>query len=338
MSFDAQPWTEPGVYQVAPGVHRIPLPMPNDGLRAVNVYVIEDGDGVVLIDSGWEIDEAKEQLAGALGELGYELADVHRFLITHMHRDHYTMAVRLRREFGTRIVLGVGERPSLEVIISGDENREMGDLVRWGVKGGMNMSEMGVDPADSHGIYELPDEWLTGETDIALTDRTLRAVPTPGHTNGHFVFIDQESSLLFAGDHVLPHITPSIGLQPVVTRSALTDYLASLQLLLSYPDSRLLPAHGPVSPSAHVRVKELLAHHDDRLSETLASVREGATTAFESAQALGWTRRRRAFDELNMFNRFLAIGETAAHLEHLVKLDRLTQNTVDGVATYAVTE
>ncbi|MQA62446.1 MAG: MBL fold metallo-hydrolase, partial [Actinophytocola sp.] len=149
MCFDAQPWTEPGVYQVAPGVHRIPLPMPNDGLRAVNVYVIEDGDGVVLIDSGWEIDEAKEQLAGALGELGYELADVHRFLITHMHRDHYTMAVRLRREFGTRIVLGAGERPSLEVILSGDQTREMGELARWGVKGGFSMAEMGVNPADS---------------------------------------------------------------------------------------------------------------------------------------------------------------------------------------------
>lgn len=338
MSFDAQPWTEPGVYQVAPGVHRIPLPMPNDGLRAVNVYVIEDGDGVVLIDSGWEIDEAKEQLAGALGELGYGLADVRRFLITHMHRDHYTLAIRLRREFGARIVLGAGERPSLEVILSGDETREMGELVRWGVKSGFSMAEMGVNPADSQGIYELPDEWLTGATDIELADRTLSAVPTPGHTHGHFVFIDQESSLLFAGDHVLPHITPSIGFQPVVARSALSDYLDSLRLLLSHPDCRLLPAHGPVAPSAHVRVKELLAHHDDRLTDTLVTVREGATTAFESAQALTWTRRRRAFDELNVFNQFLAVGETAAHLEHLVELDRLTGRTVDGVATYAVAE
>ena len=46
-------WTAPGVYPVAPGVHRVPLPLPTDGLRAVNVYVVEDDGGLVLIDSGW---------------------------------------------------------------------------------------------------------------------------------------------------------------------------------------------------------------------------------------------------------------------------------------------
>ena len=38
-------WTTPGVYEVVPGVHRIPLPLPSDGLRAVNVYVVVGTDG-----------------------------------------------------------------------------------------------------------------------------------------------------------------------------------------------------------------------------------------------------------------------------------------------------
>ena len=50
-----QDWTEPGVFPVAPGVHRVPLPLPTDRLRAVNVYVLEAGDGLVLIDSGWAL-------------------------------------------------------------------------------------------------------------------------------------------------------------------------------------------------------------------------------------------------------------------------------------------
>jgi len=41
-------WTAAGVFEVAPGVYRIPLPLPNDGLRAVNVYAVVDGDGLVL--------------------------------------------------------------------------------------------------------------------------------------------------------------------------------------------------------------------------------------------------------------------------------------------------
>jgi glyoxylase-like metal-dependent hydrolase (beta-lactamase superfamily II) len=334
MPFDTQPWTEPGVHEVAPGVYRVPLPMPNDGLRAVNVYIVVDGDGVVLIDSGWEIDDAREQLGAALAELGYGFTDVHRFLVTHMHRDHYTLAVRLRAEFGIPITLGAGERPSLELILSGDGDHELGELQRWGLGGLMTMDDMEIDPKESQLIYEMPDQWITGVQDFALGDRTLRAIPTPGHTHGHIVFLDQANSLLFAGDHVLPHITPSIGFQGVTVRSALGDFLDSLSLLLDEPDATLLPAHGPVTPSAHVRIKELLAHHDQRLTETLDAVRDGGQTALDSARRLTWTGKRRPFDGLNTFNKFLAVGETAAHLEHLVTTGDVDLSEVDGVAHY----
>ena len=59
-------WTEPGAWTVAPGVHRIPLPLPMDGLRAVNVYVLETDDGLTLIDGGWAIDVSRTQLEQSL--------------------------------------------------------------------------------------------------------------------------------------------------------------------------------------------------------------------------------------------------------------------------------
>jgi hypothetical protein len=59
---DRHAWLEAGTFEVAPGVHRIPLPLPMDGLRAVNVYAIETGGGVVMIDSGWALDVAERQL------------------------------------------------------------------------------------------------------------------------------------------------------------------------------------------------------------------------------------------------------------------------------------
>ena len=57
----AHEWAEPGVYPVAPGVHRVPLPLPTDGLRAVNVYVITGDRGLVLIDSGWALEVARRR-------------------------------------------------------------------------------------------------------------------------------------------------------------------------------------------------------------------------------------------------------------------------------------
>ena len=50
---DRYQWLEEGAHQVVPGIYRIPLPLPFDGLRAVNAYAIETADGLVMIDSGW---------------------------------------------------------------------------------------------------------------------------------------------------------------------------------------------------------------------------------------------------------------------------------------------
>src|ERR1039458_6302942 len=111
-------WERPGAYAVARGVHRIPLPLPNDGLRAVNVYAIEDGDRLVLVDLGWALGGARAGLGAPPPPVGYRLRGGRRFLVTHAHRDHYTQAVVVRRLFGTRVALGIGESPALREIQS----------------------------------------------------------------------------------------------------------------------------------------------------------------------------------------------------------------------------
>jgi glyoxylase-like metal-dependent hydrolase (beta-lactamase superfamily II) len=331
-------WIEPGAYEVAPGVHRIPLPLPMDGLRAVNVYAVQDGDGLVLIDSGWALDEARQQLEQALGSIGYGLDQVHRFLVTHLHRDHYTMAITLRKLFGAKVSVGLGEQPSLEKILSGAADGQLSELARWGasdVADELREAYKHFDRSQVRQGYDLPDEWLDGTTDIPLQARVLRALPTPGHTNGHVVFVDTANELLFAGDHVLPHITPSIGFEVARAELPLGAYMDSLRLVRSYPDMRLLPAHGPVTDSVHARVDELLVHHEDRLGTTLDAVHAGAVTAQEVARKLGWTSRKRDYTELSLFDRILAVGETNAHLDVLVVRGELTRAETDGVLVYA---
>lgn len=335
-------WEQPGAYPVAEGVHRIPLPLPNDGLRAVNVYAIADGSGLTLIDSGWALTEARQRLEAALAGIGHELGDVRRFLVTHVHRDHYTLAVVVRRLFGSRVLLGAGEQESLERII--DHNRP-GPGYSWSGYHQLLLSA-GAAPLvermrreaperDGGGEWEKPDEWLAAGEEIEVHGRRLRVVPTPGHTVGHVVFADLANGLLFAGDHVLPHITPSIGFEAARPELPLGDYLSSLRLVRSMPDLRLLPAHGPVTDSVHERVDELIIHHDRRLDACAEVIRQGAATAYEAARALTWTRRERHFDELDMFNQMMAVMETAAHLDVLVRQGRLQASVTDGVVRYA---
>lgn len=331
-------WTRPGVFEVATGVYRIPLPLPQDGLRSVNVYALAGDDGLVLVDSGWAITAARQALDAALAALGAGLADVRRFLVTHVHRDHYAMAVAVRREFGTTVSLGEGEEPAIRAL-STPGRRPMSEhwqaLIRCGageiVEALRARAESAPhDPTD----WAAPDDWLAGGTDVVLPTRTLRVVATPGHTRGHVVFVDRDAQLMFTGDHVLPQITPSIGFEAVAAALPLGDYLDSLRLVRSLPDQRLLPAHGPVGPSVHARVDELLHHHAKRLDQACGVVRD-AMTAYEAAGRLTWTRRERAFADLDLFNQMLAVTETAAHLDLLVAQGRLKAADVDGVRRYA---
>ena len=337
-------WTQPGVEEVAAGVYRIPLPLPGNALRAVNVYAIRHADGALtMIDSGWSTPEARSLLLDNLAQLGNSITDVDRFLVTHVHRDHYTLAIALRREFGTRVAIGKGEQPALRRIGSPDHRpmqEELARLRRSGASGvarelARQIDEEGfgkLDPAD----WEIPDQWLEPAT-IGAGGRMLEVVETPGHTQGHVVFHDVAAGLLFAGDHVLPVITPSIGFEGAVTENPLGAFLRSLALVRSRPDARLLPAHGPADRNAHARVDELIDHHGRRLELMESALASGASTACEVAQQVRWTRRQVRFGELSVFNQMLAIGETSAHLALLIAQGRAASSETDGVVRYACT-
>jgi hypothetical protein len=134
------------------------------------------------------------------------------------------------------------------------------------------------------------------------------------------VFADLDAGLLFAGDHVLPTISPSIGYEPVRADLPLADFMASLHVVLQLPDLLVLPAHGLPGASSRRRAAELLDFHVQRLEQTLDVVqRTDGLSAMQVAMQLAWTRRARSFDELDVRNRLLAVAETAAHLDVLAR-------------------
>ncbi|MEU7812824.1 MBL fold metallo-hydrolase [Pseudonocardia sp. NPDC049154] len=226
-------WTEPGAHPVLPGVHRIPLPLPLNGLRAVNVYVIEGPGGPVLIDSGWAGADGGVLEAG-LRALGHGLADVAAILVTHSHHDHYTQALVVRRDHGTRVLLGRGEQHSVEAMkrrqeVGGPQSDQLvvagapelaAEMAVWSKEG---------DLADNAPWGE-PDIWLDDGQQVPAGGRELEVRATPGHTRGHIVARDATLGVLFTGDHVLPHITPSIGYERAPEPAPLRSYLDSLRL------------------------------------------------------------------------------------------------------------
>ncbi|MGW4824021.1 MBL fold metallo-hydrolase [Streptomyces sp. NPDC004227] len=319
---DRTAWSTGGPEEVADGVTRLPLPVSVEGLHAVNVYVLVGPDGVDLVDAGDAAAVRPDRLHQALLGIGSSLDAVRRVLVTHVHPDHYTLAPPIRRRAGAQIHLGAGERPNLAALnrlLRGEREPNVeADLARVGGEA----LRPALDPRRMRGRrgeeVESPDVWTADGDELIVAGGTLTAMATPGHTRGHVVYRDDARGHWFTGDHVLPHVTPSIGYESAPVRTALGDYLDSLHRLLARPDGVLLPAHGPTGPSTHARAAELVEHHETRLAATLDAVEDGGSTAYEVAQRLHWTRHERRFADLDPWHRYLAAVETAAHLDVLV--------------------
>jgi glyoxylase-like metal-dependent hydrolase (beta-lactamase superfamily II) len=116
--------------------------------------------------------------------------------------------------------------------------------------------------------WEEPDLWLRPGETLQSAGQDLQTFATPGHTRGHMVMVADETGVIFVRDHVLPHITSSIGLEPLGNRSPLADYMWSLDAMTTLPDLALLPGHGPAGGSLHARAAELRDHHRDRLEQS----------------------------------------------------------------------
>lgn len=325
----AQAWQRrvmPPVERVRAGLWSIPVPIPRNPLRYVNVYVFELDDGVAVVDAGWPVPEAWEALVAGLAATGHAVADVRAVLVTHAHADHYGLAPRIRRESGAWIGLHEADARMLRPLDTHQIVRQQTD---WLLERGAPSEELGelVGRAADYEIFvgfEQPDRFLA-DGDRLLGGRwDLTAVWTPGHTPGHLCFRLPSAGLLLSGDHVLPRISPNISAGFGHLPNPLDSYRDSLRALAGIPVDEVLPAHEYRFRGLAHRVAELLAHHEERLGEVeeILADRPGAST-WEVAQRLRWSR---SWAQTRKAMRRAAVGETLAHLLSLRAAGRVDRD------------
>lgn len=325
-------WAEDGPEEVAEGIFRIPLPLPNDALRAVNSYLWRGHDGDLLIDCGWVDPRSWEVLTTGLERFGSSLKSIRQVFATHVHGDHLGAAGQIREAGGAFVTLGLGDLETAQILAT--------DPARARARTGELLLRHGADSLvatleqeraahpEPPRLSPLPDLFISGG-ELLFEGHELEVVPTPGHTRGHLCLWDGGAQTLFAGDHVLPHITPSIGVEVPSGGLPLLAFLRSLELVRDLPAQLVLPAHGPTFGNLKDRVEQLLRHHEQRLQLCLEAVSAGRRTAMEVAEALPWTRRERRFVDLDAFNQMLAVNETIAHLELLAERGALNREMAD---------
>ena len=80
------------------------------------------------------------------------------------------------------------------------------------------------------------------------------------------------------------------------------------------------------------RVDALLEHHAHRLDELTAILRaRPGSTAYEAAAHMTWNIRSRSWDDFPLAQKWFAVGECIAHLDHLRRQGRLQREQQDGV-------
>lgn len=113
------------------------------------------------------------------------------------------------------------------------------------------------------GVDERFDVELTeiGDGDVIETEgATLRALHTPGHAEDHLCFVLEQERSIFSGDNVL-----GVGTTVIPGQGGdLLDYMGSLQRLLDEGPTSIYPAHGPKIEDGDAKVREYIAHRNDR--------------------------------------------------------------------------
>ncbi|HSK99739.1 MAG TPA: MBL fold metallo-hydrolase [Rubrobacteraceae bacterium] len=315
--------------RVLDGVHQLKLPVPFP-LKFVASYLVEGGDGWTVIDPGFDYPPAREVWEAEAARMGLDLdRDVKRIIVTHLHPDHIALARWIQERSGAPVWMLEGEIANARHVW--DPARGTGDFVRYMMRNGMDPDTAGATAGTTRLGIRIPERLFAlrpGEV-IELGDSEARVVHTPGHSDFHFVLHDERRRLLFAGDHLLLHITPNIGLWTYTAPRPLERYLDSIRGLRGMEVDLVFPGHGPLFHDLDGRIDELVLHHEERLSVMHGAFAGEPATAFEIA--------RRVFpDELSDHQLRFALAETLAHLEYLTDDGRAERLDGDVIAYRAI--
>ena len=303
-------------------IYTIPVPLPNNPLRQLNSYVIKGEGRNLVIDTGFKLEECRKALCDGLEELGVDMNCTDIFL-THLHSDHSGLAAELATQ-------------SSKIYIS----RADGELLTLSLTQGLGRVEeyrsYGFSEKELENFWENPSmkyrqaspfnfTYVADGDVLTYGGRRLEVIFTPGHTPGHVCLYDRANKVMFLGDHVLFNITPNITTWPFF-EDPLGHYVHSLMDISIYDVRLPLPAHRGVNGTMAERIGTIIEHHGARIREMLDILTERpGLTPYDLSGMMTWRvhGKTNSWADFPLNQKWFAVGETAAHLDYLLKRGRV---------------
>ena len=325
--------------EVIPGIYRLklPMPVPLTTLEYVNAYLVRGDIGYLLVDTGWNISEAFDSLTKQLAEIDVDVEDISKIVVTHIHPDHYGLVGKLKELSHAELALHHLEQDLIQ-----SRYVTMDDLLqqtaRWLHINGVPPDELACLQTASVGMAKFvtatsPDVILHGGETISTGVFTFQVLWTPGHSPGHICLYEPNHKILLSADHILPTITPNVGLHPQSSDNPLGDYINSLNDIKQLDVDLILPGHENPFTGLEARIDKLIQHHKQRNSEILATIKAEPKTTYQIAKGITWLSDLNGvgWQSLSPRDKRLAVLETLAHLESMKisgKIDKFLKDSI----------
>ncbi|WP_374944313.1 MBL fold metallo-hydrolase [Sphingomonas sp.] len=319
-----------GTMAVAPGVRWVRIAVPGP-LRHVNCWLLDDGDGVALVDTGMNTSETREAWKAVFrGDLAG--VRVTRTIGTHFHPDHIGLAGWMCAHHDALLLMTRGEWLYARMLIADARDAVPDGMVAFWRAAGWEAAQIEAGQARGWAgfrriVTPLPMGFtrLSDGQALPIGGRDWRVVTGSGHSPEHACLLDEANGVLIAGDQVLPRISPNVSItisEP--DADPLGEWFASIDKLGALPAGLLvLPGHGDPFTGLHTRLDAMRDEHRERLDALHAHLAEPRRAVDAFAVLF---RRTIGQDMLGM-----ATGEALAHLRRLEREGRAVEETMDGV-------
>lgn len=324
------------VIEVAPGILWVRLVLPFR-LNHVNCYLVKDGDGWTLIDTGIG-NEATIAAWTKLFEGPLAGVNITRLIVTHAHPDHVGLAGWLVERF--KCSFHMSQVEYLQAAYHqhrGSPERKLAQRLffrRHGMDEEITEALLGRGQDYLTRVSILPASYyrLSNGDEITIGARTFKIITGGGHALDQVMLYCAAEKLFFSADQVLSKISPNVSVWAVEPEAnALGEYLTSLAgLSRMLPDDTLvLPGHGVPFYGVKIRIKQLADHHEERCQLIVDACREVPKT---SAQLVPVVFHKHVLDP---HQTGFAAGELIAHVNHLLVEGRLkTIEQPDGILRF----
>lgn len=318
--------------KISDGVYQIEVPMRRNPLGYTYSYLLREA--ATLIDTGVSTGQALEALSLQLGQAGLEVSNIRRLIATHLHGDHVGLMNKIRDISGARIYAHVEALEAQQTQKGRDRALEyMKALKLLGGRAPDGFLGRLVESWNRRRrrTFQIDEPLEDGQV-LKLEGNTLEILHTPGHAREHICLYDAEKRLLYAGDFILPKITPHISLHNTKGGDPLSDYLRALEKIRGLPVDLVLPAHERMFRDLDARIHELERHHEERCHEIVEAIKGGAVTVFQISSRVSWDSR--PWSEMQFWTKRMAAAETLAHLVYMRNKEEVEEENVDGVLHY----